>query len=605
MEEAVGGLWHRLITRAAAGEHPAAAASFAALRGLLGPWYRALGGPAGRAIEATGPRPWRAHRSLLQRLAGSHRRFALAWQDADALRLPDRLAPFPDPASNRRLYLWLAALAAVDPEPVRDPLGDNVERTRRLLARCPGLQADYRRLAAAALTLRPRSEALPPALREAEARLRTALATLRVPPGPPIDGLPPVPLWLYPPPGKPATSRPATADDETGGEPARRTAAERKRRAAEYSDAKQDKGGLIAFRLESLFTLSEFVDLDRCHDDGEDPHAARAADDLDVLSLARRSDARPAAALRFDLDLPAPRYDDRVLDDGLRLPEWDHRRRCLLPDHCRLLTMVARETGDTALPGHLRAAAARLRRRFAALRPQRGWRRREADGEEIDLDAWLEHRTAAGSKPAEPRVYRRLGGRERDLAALLLADLSLSTEAALDEGRSVIDVIRDALYLFAEAVGALGDPFALWGFSSRRRDHVRFHLIKTFEEPYGAAVRGRIAALRPGFYTRMGAPIRRATQLLAARPAARRVLLLLSDGKPNDLDHYEGRWGIEDTRQALREARRAGIRPFCLTIDQEGNDYLPYLFGHDGYVLLHQPAALPAALARLYLQLTF
>ena len=121
---------------------------------------------------------------------------------------------------------------------------------------------------------------------------------------------------------------------------------------------------------------------------------------------------------------------------------------------------------------------------------------------------------------------------------------------------------------------------------------------------YGAVVRGRINAIKPGYYTRMGAAVRHASGLLARQPASHRLLLLLTDGKPNDLDHYEGRYGVEDTRMALLEARRAGLRPFCVTIDQEANDYLPYLFGKDGFILIRHPEALPRQLLSLYGRLT-
>ena len=115
---------------------------------------------------------------------------------------------------------------------------------------------------------------------------------------------------------------------------------------------------------------------------------------------------------------------------------------------------------------------------------------------------------------------------------------------------------------------------------------------------------GRIAAIKPGFYTRMGAAIRYATRLLARRPESVRLLLILSDGKPNDVDHYEGRYGIEDTRMSLRAAREEGVRPFCVTIDREGAGYLPHLFGPAGYTILRKPSDLPARLPLLYAQLT-
>ena len=116
--------------------------------------------------------------------------------------------------------------------------------------------------------------------------------------------------------------------------------------------------------------------------------------------------------------------------------------------------------------------------------------------------------------------------------------------------------------------------------------------------------RGRIAAIKPGYYTRLGAALRQATTLLAAQPAKLRPLLIVSDGKPHDIDHYEGRYGIEDTRMAVIEARRQGLKPFCITIDREGEDYLPHMFGPAGYTVVRQPEDLALRLPALYAQLT-
>lgn len=142
------------------------------------------------------------------------------------------------------------------------------------------------------------------------------------------------------------------------------------------------------------------------------------------------------------------------------------------------------------------------------------------------------------------------------------------------------------------------------GDSSLRRHHVRLQQLKTFEQPYDDRTRGCIQALKPGYYTRMGAAIRQATQLLGKRKQRHKLLLLLTDGKPNDLDLYEGRYGVEDTRQAVAEARRQGLVPFCITIDKQASDYLPYLFGAHGYTLIRQPEQLPLRLPQLYRQLT-
>jgi len=362
---------------------------------------------------------------------------------------------------------------------------------------------------------------------------------------------------------------------------------------------------LAPFRAESLLSWAEFVRVNRATDDEPEPNTGRAADDMDVLSVTRDGSST-ASRVRFDLDLPSASEDDLPLGPGIKLPEWDYRKRLLVPDYCCVQEMLARRAQPCELPPPLRRDAQRLRRQFEILRPGRGWRRAQPDGEELDLDACVRHAAdcASGGQGHERGLYRQLARQERDLACLLLADLSLSTDAWVNNKGRVIEVIRDSLFLFAEALAMTGDRFALYGFSSRKRQHVRVHRVKTFDERYTAAVRGRINAIKPGYYTRMGTAVRHATSLLSRQTTARRLLLLLTDGKPNDLDQYEGRYGIEDTRMALLEARREGLRPFCVTIDQEADDYLPYLFGKYSFVLIRRPEDLPRQLLLLYTRLT-
>jgi nitric oxide reductase NorD protein len=137
-------------------------------------------------------------------------------------------------------------------------------------------------------------------------------------------------------------------------------------------------------------------------------------------------------------------------------------------------------------------------------------------------------------------------------------------------------------------------------FTSRRRSWVRVETVKDFDEPLNEAVLRRISALKPGFYTRIGAAVRHATARLAARPNRQKLLLVLTDGKPNDIDHYEGRFGIEDTRRAVMEARRAGVCVFGVTVDRDAQSYFPTLFGRGGYAIVGQIAKLPSALPAIY-----
>jgi nitric oxide reductase NorD protein len=199
-------------------------------------------------------------------------------------------------------------------------------------------------------------------------------------------------------------------------------------------------------------------------------------------------------------------------------------------------------------------------------------------------------------------VYLTARQQARDLAVAILVDVSLSTDSWANN-RRVIDVEKEALTALASGLATCGDAFAIYTFTSRRRHFIRITTVKDFATPFNSRVLRRIAALRPGYYTRMGAALRYTQQQLAVRPERHRLLLLLSDGKPNDLDHYEGRYGIEDTRQAILEARRVGLAVFGVTIDRKGQDYFPYLFGRGGYAIVSQLDRLTHALHILYQQL--
>lgn len=610
MEEKVGELWHRLITRMASTRYPEAAVHLEEIEQTVGILFRALGGDGGLEVSAAPASLHGARRGLLARVAGSNKRVELAWRDERSLRLPATIDYFPDRQLNRYLYTWLAALAVGDHQEEEPWIAKNQRLTVKTLHDYPGITSRYQRLVEAHLAHRMPVDRLPPSEAEQETAIRQALLK----PGS-VDRLPaakrppqPVPLWLHPFPPITAPGNANATDQEGGrGQGETKEIDDQQRHTAERAEKpeKEDQG-LITIRMENIFTWGEFMNLDRGSEENEDlDSAADALKDMDNLSVSR--DAKPSAGkLRFDLDLPSEANDDRVLGEGILLPEWDFKKQKLLPDHCRILPMMAADAQPMELPEQLRRTAKKLRAQFQHLAPARIWHRGQQDGCEIDLDSYLRFASdrAAGYTSSSDGLYRDLRVGARDLACLLLADLSLSTDTWVNNQSRVIDVIRDSLFLFAESLSATGDQFAMYGFSSRKRDPVRVHQLKTFDENYCGSVRGRIDAIKPGYYTRMGAAIRHSSNILREQPAGRRLLLILTDGKPNDLDKYEGRYGIEDTRQAIHEARQQGLQPFCVTIDAQANDYLPYLFGTGSYVVIHKPSQLPRELPLLYAKLT-
>ncbi len=184
-----------------------------------------------------------------------------------------------------------------------------------------------------------------------------------------------------------------------------------------------------------------------------------------------------------------------------------------------------------------------------------------------------------------------------------LIDTSRSTEAAVGD-TSVIDVGREALCALATGIDAAGDQLGIWGFSSLRRDRVFLTRCKGFDAPMSSQITANICSLRPGHYTRLGAAIRHTSAMLAEQPATRKLLIVLTDGKPNDLDHYEGQHGVEDSRMAVREARRAGQSLHAVIIDEDGQDWFARIFGRGGFSLLPNPARLTRALPDIYRTLT-
>jgi len=172
-------------------------------------------------------------------------------------------------------------------------------------------------------------------------------------------------------------------------------------------------------------------------------------------------------------------------------------------------------------------------------------------------------------------------------------------------GGWVNDAERESLVMLCEALETLGDAYAIYGFSGWTRTRCDIYRIKSFADRYDEGLRARIDGIEAKDYTRMGVAIRHLTQLLEAQPARHRLLVTLSDGRPDDFgDEYRGHYGIEDTRRALQEAHERGVRSYCVTIDRHGADYLPRLYGPARYTVLDDAQKLPLKIADIYRRLS-
>ncbi len=341
---------------------------------------------------------------------------------------------------------------------------------------------------------------------------------------------------------------------------------------------------------------------DRDNQTGADEYAESLAE-LEQARLVS-TPGRPKEVLLSD-DPPEARahHGGSEPDHGvehIRYPEWDHRLQAYNDAGATVRLAPAahgpQQWVDNTLAEH-RSMLDAIRRRFEMLRAQRTPLRRQRDGDDLDLEACIDARAdLQAGQPMSQALYRSQQRTRRDMAILLLIDASGSTDGWVTSGRRVIDVEREALLLVSIALAALGEPYAVQAFSGRGPRCVSVRTLKRFDEPYGNPVATRIAALEPDDCTRTGAAIRHASATLMHEPAAQRLLLLLSDGKPNDVDVYEGRYGVEDMRRAVTEAKLQGIAPFCLTVDRTAASYLPGVFGAHQYALLAKPAMLPTAL---------
>jgi uncharacterized protein YegL len=241
----------------------------------------------------------------------------------------------------------------------------------------------------------------------------------------------------------------------------------------------------------------------------------------------------------------------------------------------------------------------RIRREFQMLKPEDFTRmERQYDGDDIDLDAAIEYfiDRRIGTSPSE-KNYMRTEKKKRDIAVVFLIDMSRSTKGA------TIHCEKEALIIMSEALREVGDAFAIFGFSGDNRDNVDFYTIKDFEESYDHAVKARISAIDYGFENRDGTALRHTISLLKRREEKTKMIILISDGKPVDKE-YSGNYAIEDTRMALKEAKKYGINTFCITVDKSAAEYLPRMYSHSSWTVIDDVQKLPEKISRIYGGLT-
>lgn len=498
----------------------------------------------------------------------------------------------------------------------------------------PGLRAPLERARALALSLRPPLSAFPPHRQELEAFVRASMAApvgegaatldaalvararalaagMRAPTGRRLlyrD------LWTgefrEPEPGASAWDRAAGADAPSPDDTPQRSARLERRpevRAAPEDEDDRQPGAWMVQTAQPHEQAEDPVGLQRPTDRDASTAAEELADAVSELPEARlvSSPTRAKEVLLSDAPPEAERTAAQAAagtagETVFRYPEWDHRERRYIEQattvHLRTAEPGPKAWVDAALARH-HAQVRLVRRHFEMLKAHRLRLYRQVEGDEIDIDACVEAQADfRAGLPLPLGLYEHESKGRRDMALQILVDISGSTDAWVGAGRRIVDVEREALLLVAVALQALGEPYAIHAFSGEGPRGVVVWTVKDYAEPFGETVLRRIASLEPQHYTRAGAAIRHTTAALLRQPAHHRMLLLLSDGKPNDVDLYEGPYGMEDTRQAVNEARLQGLHAYCLAVDRQAAAYMPALFGRHRYALLPRPEVLPTAL---------
>lgn len=306
-------------------------------------------------------------------------------------------------------------------------------------------------------------------------------------------------------------------------------------------------------------------------------------------------------------------------------PEWDHHSQTYRPDWVSLYERLHPSGNpadiDRILTRHA-ALAKQLKRMLDLLKPQDKVRIRfQEEGSELDLDVAIRSLTdfRSGATP-DPRIHMSHRTDGRDMAVLLLIDLSQSLndpvagssgsggagiagDSAGQAATTVLDLSREAVTLLAWAIEQLGDGFAIAGFHSNTRHDVRYQHIKGFSERFNDDVKGRLAGMEAAYSTRMGAALRHAGHYLGARQADKKLLLILTDGQPSDIDTPDERQLIEDARQAVRELGQGGIYTHCISLDPKADAYVSDIFGPRHTVIDHVQR-LPERLPKLFMALT-
>lgn len=364
----------------------------------------------------------------------------------------------------------------------------------------------------------------------------------------------------------------------------------------------------LGHNFEKIETAEEFGGNWRDLDGSDDLQTLEdAIRELKLKDMVRVDDA-VHSIIQSEMILNSNLQDSAELDSKAfyhEYPEWDYKKKIYKEKYCKVFPSELQRVSPeyfTRTISKYQPTLNKLKQKMNRISNQLQTVRNESYGDEIDIDATVEYLAdlISNQTPRE-NIYLSKRRRKREISILVLVDLSLSTDSFV-EGKRILNVERESTLILGEILHEFGDRFQVNAFSSRTRNHCDYLTVKGFNENWNSA-KHKVGALEPFGYTRIGPAIRHSLEIIQKEKSKLKSILILSDGKPNDYDRYEGKYGIEDIKQSVKECRRVGVHLFALAIDKKAKDYLPMMLGMGGYRILPHPDDLPEALGDYYMQL--
>lgn len=370
-------------------------------------------------------------------------------------------------------------------------------------------------------------------------------------------------------------------------------------------DQKQQEDYVLTHNFEKVETAEEFSGVWRDFD-GEDELEEHqdALDELNMKYTVRTDDTSHSVYQSDFVENTTVSESDDLKTDAFFIPydEWDFNKRAYKKEFCKLYPKRQRESNVTYYNNTITqntSVLMGLRKMLTNINNKMQQQRRQTQGNEFDIDSvtdlFVDVHT--GHTPSE-NIYISNRKKEKDISLLLLLDISLSSDGYVN-GNRIIDIEKQVAILFGEIIQEFNIDFAIDCFYSKTRNYSTYLTVKGFDDDWNKA-RYRIGDITPSGFTRIGTALRHSGALLSNRSSKNKWIILISDGKPNDYDKYEGKYGIRDVRQALHELKQNNINSYALAIEASAKYYLPQMFGQNHYQIVSSPTDLVTSLVRLY-----